>query len=1130
MLSHSIPIKVIFKLYSSYIQVEVMASLSHILLLASASSTLEVNTLRAGARQIADLERVTNLKEGQLACQLRQHLAYLVAQSFLEQFLSSLPINHPPVIALVEDLVAGEKALTMGAEDYLVREDITVPIIKRSLRLTIKAHQNLLKLHNHQQEFQELAANNEAKYQSLFNLLPRAVVLVFDQQLRILFARGQALKSLTIDSENIQGQLLQDVTTPENFTLLEKYYQSVLIGTSPTFEINHENHYYLIYTSPIRDEKGNISSGFSIAYDITDRKYAEQALRNSEAKFRAIFERSPMGIALVSIERKIFQVNSTFCEILGYPELELIGIGARDITHPEDLEVTDSNIAYLLSKEANYFTLEKRYLCKDGSYCWVQSAVATVKDNQNHLQYMVLLITDIQERKQIEEQIQYRLHLESIVTTISQHLLASESVNLNWIIEILGKAMECDRAYINRFTSDLKYFSVIHEWHNYRSTLSPNYQKNVPVADYPGWFDTLKWNQDVLMNNVQDLLPGSEKSYYEENKIAACLEVPIFSSRGELWISLCFESIIPRSWLPEDAQILRLVGEMICSYHEKLNSQKELKDSESLYSGIFNHSIDNIFLLQVHYSPQAVNTQDCKNIKFTYKTINAANEQTLGISAAEIIGKTMAEVLSPEVAAWVEYQYLTCVQAGEVITYEESIALGTKGLCHYITTLVPIRDEFTGQIIKIQGSARDISQVKLAEQERLNQTYYQQLFFNLTLKIRSSSELSEILDTTVAELQKVLKLDRVMIWQFNSDRTVKTVSNALTQDLKEINNNFCNPLPVPLEQFQDYQQGKVLRSSEIEFVELTPDYQEFLLRFQIKSFLTLPIFLTQATQGLMLWGLLSLYDRKVSHTWQSWEVEQLQQMANQLGVAIYQAQLLEQERRNVRELAAYNTELKEFTYIASHDLQTPLGTISNYGSLLQLRYGEQLDGTGVKFLKFITSAAQRMQELIDDLLFYNLVNRDQLPLTPVDCNLVFQEVYTHLESEIIALGAIINCAILPTVLGSHFQLVQLFQCLLSNSLKYRGCKALVIDISAVSQDGKWLFSFRDNGIGLDIRHSDRIFQIFQRLHTQQEYSGTGVGLAVCKKVVEYHGGRIWVESQIGEGSTFFFTLNISSFF
>lgn len=573
---------------------------SRILLVTSIDFNLEITSLRVGASQIVKLERVTSLKEAKLACELQQYAAYIVEHAWLEDFLTGLSIDHPPVIALVNNSAAGQQALEEGVADYLEKNDFTIPklqnygyaTLERSLRLTITAHQQLLKL--------------KAK----------------------------------------------------------------------------EQH--------------------------TEQKYIEQALQSSEAKFRAIFERSPMGIALVSVERKIFQVNTTFCNILGYAEQDLLGMSARDITHPEDLEVTDGNISYLLNKEISYFTLEKRYLCQDGSYCWVQSAVAAVKDNTGSLQYMILLITDIQAQKQTEQRIEYRLHLESIVTTISQHLLTSEKVNLDWIMEILGKAVESDRAFISQFTDDLKYFSITHEWCSSKIFPITQNRQNVETANYKSWLDSLKGNQDIVINDSQDLPPGAEKDYHEETCSAARLEVPIFSSQSELWITLCFESLNPRSWFPEDAQILQLVGEMICGHHEKLKTQKELKASEDLYLSIFNYSIDQIFLIQVQYLS---NNQDNQNIKFIYEAINPASEK-MGVTKAEAVGKTPTEIFSPATAAWVESKYLACLQSREMITYEESIP-GKKGeIYYYITTLVPIQDESTGRIIKIQGSARDITQIK----------------------------------------------------------------------------------------------------------------------------------------------------------------------------------------------------------------------------------------------------------------------------------------------------------------------------------------------------------------------------------------------------------------------------------
>jgi len=225
-----------------------------------------------------------------------------------------------------------------------------------------------------------------------------------------------------------------------------------------------------------------------------------------------------------------------------------------------------------------------------------------------------------------------------------------------------------------------------------------------------------------------------------------------------------------------------------------------------------------------------------------------------------------------------------------------------------------------------------------------------------------------------------------------------------------------------------------------------------------------------------------------------------------------------------QELARSNTELEQFAYVASHDLQAPLATIASYAQLLEKRYKDQLDSQASKFIGNIVHGCTRMQTLIDDLLEYSRVGRSQRPFELVDCNHAIQQTIANLQGAIRDTEAVVTYNNLPAVMGDISQLVQLFQNLIGNAIKYRHDAPPTVHITACKQEGNWLFSISDNGIGIAPQHQERIFQIFQRLHTQREYSGTGIGLAICQKIVERHGGSIWVESEPGQGSTFHFTL------
>ena len=226
------------------------------------------------------------------------------------------------------------------------------------------------------------------------------------------------------------------------------------------------------------------------------------------------------------------------------------------------------------------------------------------------------------------------------------------------------------------------------------------------------------------------------------------------------------------------------------------------------------------------------------------------------------------------------------------------------------------------------------------------------------------------------------------------------------------------------------------------------------------------------------------------------------------------------------ELARSNAELQQFAYVASHDLQEPLRMVASYVQLLARRYKGKLDSDADDFIGFAVDGATRMQQLIQDLLAYSRVQTRGRPFEPVDCEVVLSEVTTDLQLALGESGALLTHEPLPQVMADASQLRQLFQNLISNAIKFRGEEPPVIKLSARRLDEEWLFSVQDNGIGIDPEFYERIFVIFQRLNARHEYPGTGIGLSVSKKIVERHGGRIWVESEPGNGTTFNFTIPV----
>lgn len=227
------------------------------------------------------------------------------------------------------------------------------------------------------------------------------------------------------------------------------------------------------------------------------------------------------------------------------------------------------------------------------------------------------------------------------------------------------------------------------------------------------------------------------------------------------------------------------------------------------------------------------------------------------------------------------------------------------------------------------------------------------------------------------------------------------------------------------------------------------------------------------------------------------------------------------------ELKRSNADLQQFAYAASHDLMEPLRGVEGFANLLAQRYKGKLDANADDFIEHTVEGVKRMQVLIKDLLEYSQVGTKVKRFKPIDSSLIVGLAVGNLQVAIEENGAVVTYDDLPTVKGDFSQLSRLFQNLIGNAIKFRSEKTPRIHVSAERKGDKWIFSVRDNGIGIDPKNAERIFIIFQRLHGRDEYSGTGIGLALSKKIVERHGGHIWVESETGKGSTFYFTIPVA---
>jgi PAS domain S-box-containing protein len=547
---------------------------------------------------------------------------------------------------------------------------------------------------------------------------------------------------------------------------------------------------------------------------------------------------------------------------------------------------------------------------------------------------------------------------------------------------------------------------------------------------------------------------------------------------------------------------------------EKQRAEATLRDYVAEFEGLY------------HSAPCGYHSLD---INGRFLRINRTELQMLGYEEAEIVGcKRFVDLLVPESIQTFNDNFSIVKTRGWIRDIEFQMVRKDGQIVPISATVVAIRDA-EGNYLSSRSTVIDISdRVAVRKQTRLSA--------EISQKIRQSLQLAEILQTAVEEVQKLLAVDRVLIFRFEADGSGTIVQEQVSNDYpKVLGSKIIDPCFVGRasqnenrDYYTHYAQGCIHTIADITQAGYQACYVEFLQKFAVQASAIVPIYLRDE-----LWGLLIVHHCQSPRQWHPRELEIMVQIANQIGIALAQAQLLEREQIQRQELVRSNAELEQFAHITSHDLQEPLRMIISYLQLLSRRYEGKLDADADEFIGYAVDGATRMQALIQALLSYARLSSRKQPFEPVDCNIVAQDAISNLYVAIKESGATISVAPLPIVWGDATQLTQLFQNLIANAIKFHGKitpkieirvkpvdafgAALPADMSSLLTDdltmsSAWCFAIADNGIGIEPQYVDRIFTIFQRLHTRVTYPGTGMGLAICKKIVERHGGTIWVES------------------
>jgi PAS domain S-box-containing protein len=440
-------------------------------------------------------------------------------------------------------------------------------------------------------------------------------------------------------------------------------------------------------------------------------------------------------------------------------------------------------------------------------------------------------------------------------------------------------------------------------------------------------------------------------------------------------------------------------------------------------------------------------------------------------------------------------------------------------------SIIPV--SATANLVYQDSNSFTIKATIIDVSERIHAQQQSQLSAEIAQKIRTSLELDQIFQATTEGMQQLFDVDRVLIFELAPDGSGIVIAERVGSDYQSVvGSKIFDPCFTQM-CHESYKQGRISAVADITNAGFQSCYIEFLQQFGVQAVVTSPIHLRDE-----LWGLLIIHHCRSTREWKHQEIELMSQFADRIGMAIAQSRSLEQERHQRQELIRSNAELEQFAYVCSHDLQEPLRMVTSYLQLLSSRYQGKLDADADEFIDYAVDGAVRMQALIQGLLGYARLSSQIDSFTIVNGDRVLSDAISNLQVAISQSGAIITSESLPNTWGDATQLTQLFQNLIANAIKFRGASPpqIHIGVRAINPPdptipSKCCFSVADNGIGIESEYLGRIFAIFQRLHSRATYPGTGIGLAICKKIVERHGGKIWVESTPNQGTIFYFILN-----
>jgi PAS domain S-box-containing protein len=889
--------------------------------------------------------------------------------------------------------------------------------------------------------------------------------------------------------------------------------------------------------------------------DLSERRRAEEAVQEAEERFRSAFELAPIGMALVSIEADragcFLRVNRALADITGFSEPDLVGVPFEMVLEPERAGDPDRHyLRWVFAGELPSYETEAQLRRADHATLDALLNVSLVRDAHDRPLYLIVQVQDITARREAERELhETGERMQAILdnTTAVVYLKDAEGRYLlvNREFEALFEVTR-DEA-VGRTDHDLFPTEVAARLHAndrrvMREHLPLELEETIPAADRERTYLSIKF---PLLDSSRRpyAVCGISTDISERKRSEEALRASeqhfrkIVSTTHEAFISMdesgCITAWNPEAettfgWSEEEALGRDLAETIIPTRYQGMHTRGRERFLETGHSALLNRRVEIEALhrdgheFPVEMTITAIRTEDAylfnaflhdiserKEAEQALRRLadiidasgdaifstgpdgeitswNAGAEQLYGYSTDEALAASLRMLVAPDRAR--DFDVLARALNGSRLDDYETEQLRKDGSIVPVSiSISPIRGS-SGALAGASVIARDRTERKRAE-EALREV--QEAFRSAFEEAPIGMALFSVDPNADGRLLQV-NTSLCAITGYSADELLRTNLHAITHR-------------------RDREREQAL--AEDLLAGRIPNYQlekRFRRRDSTEVWVLHNVSTVHDPTGRLLYGIAQVQDiteRKRAE-------EGLARVATEL------------EKRAV-ELERSNADLQQFAYVASHDLSEPLRMVSSYVQLLERRYGDKLDTDAHEFIEFAVDGVNRMQRLIDDLLAYSRVGTSEYRHEAIDVAALVEDTLRGMRATVDESGAIVTLENLPTVVGDPGQLRQLFQNLIANGIKFVENGPPRIHVSAKREGRAWRFAVADNGIGIDPRHADRIFAVFKRLHGREAYPGSGIGLSICKRIVERHNGRIWVERNEGGGSRFCFTIPVS---